>query len=147
MGTLAAVPPGSVFGSWTTLGLPRSRRVGSQGKRMSVVRCRCACGTERDVWTSNLRRGVSTQCHGCKAEAQRSKGMRHTFADVTWESRWNGADAVASLSQSGADVMAVNFMGVIRFRLDNDDDVRAIVHRARSFADMVESAKREYDDS
>lgn len=73
--------------------------------------------------------------------------MKQTFADVTWESRWNAADQVAGYSQAGPEVVAVNFMGTIRFSLGNDEDVAAIIHRARGFADMVESAKREYDDS
>jgi hypothetical protein len=67
------------------------------------------------------------------------------FADLTWQPRWNKASATASLSQMGADVMTTNFMGVLRFRLDQDEDVAAIISRARQFADMVEQTKREYD--
>jgi hypothetical protein len=69
------------------------------------------------------------------------------FADFTWPSRWNKSQGgVAGLSQSGAEVYAVNFMGVIRFRLDDAESVAAIVSRARVFADMVERAKREFDE-
>jgi hypothetical protein len=71
--------------------------------------------------------------------------MTQQFADMTWESRWNGAEAVAALSQSGPEVQAVNFMGVIRFRLDTDD-VGAIVRAARAFADMAEEVKKQFDD-
>jgi hypothetical protein len=67
------------------------------------------------------------------------------FADLTWQPRWNQAAGVAALSQIGADVMATNFMGVLRFRLDQDADVAAIVNCARRFADLVEETKREYD--
>lgn len=67
------------------------------------------------------------------------------FADFTWPARWNKGEAVAALSQSGPDVMATGFFGVIRFRLDDDESVAAIVNSARQFADMVEKNKREYD--
>lgn len=68
------------------------------------------------------------------------------FADFTWPSRWNKAEQVANLSQSGAEVFAVNFMGVIRFRLDDDESVTAIVNHARRFADAVEKMKQEFDE-
>lgn len=67
------------------------------------------------------------------------------YADFTWPARWNKAPAAAFLSQSGPDVMAVNFMGTLRFRLDDTESVDAIVSRARQFAMMVESAKRAFD--
>jgi hypothetical protein len=67
------------------------------------------------------------------------------FADFTWPSRWNKAEQAAILSQSGAEVHAVNFMGVIRFRLDDDESVAAIVNHARRFAEAVETMKQEFD--
>lgn len=67
------------------------------------------------------------------------------FANFTWPARWNGAEAVAAFSQSGADVQATGFFGVLRFRLDDTASVAAIVNHARQFADMVERAKRSYD--
>jgi hypothetical protein len=67
------------------------------------------------------------------------------FADFTWPSRWNKGEVAAMLSQSGPDVMATGFFGVIRFRLDDDESVAAIVNLARRFADMVEEAKQGYD--
>lgn len=75
------------------------------------------------------------------------KAPRLQFADMTWQPRWNGAGSVAAMTQSGASVTAVSFMGTVRFRLDSDEDVAAIINGARQFADMVEKAKREYDDS
>jgi hypothetical protein len=72
--------------------------------------------------------------------------MALQFADFTWPARWNKGEAVAALSQSGADVMATGFFGVIRFRLDDTESVAAIVNHARQFADMVERTKREFDE-
>jgi hypothetical protein len=68
------------------------------------------------------------------------------FADLTWQPRWNKAEGVASLSQSGTDVMAVGIFGVVKFKLDDTDSVTAIVNNARQFAAMVETAKRQYDE-
>jgi hypothetical protein len=68
-----------------------------------------------------------------------------TYANLTWQPRWNGAEAVGSLSQSGADVMATGFFGVLKFQLDDDASVAAIINHARQFADMVENAKRGFD--
>jgi hypothetical protein len=67
------------------------------------------------------------------------------FADFTWPARWNKGEVVATLSQSGPDVMATGFFGVIRFSLDDAESVAAIVNHARRFADMVERTKRDYD--
>lgn len=66
------------------------------------------------------------------------------FANFTWQSRWNGADAVAALSTDGPDAFATGFMGVLKFRFDRPDDVAAIVNAARRFADMVEQAGQDY---
>ena len=67
------------------------------------------------------------------------------FADLDWQERWNRASAVAALSQDGPEVMATGLFGVIRFRLDRDEDVAALVNACRQFADMVEHAKQEFD--
>jgi hypothetical protein len=67
------------------------------------------------------------------------------YADFTWPSRWNKGEVVASLLQSGPEVMAVNFMGTLRFRLDDTESVAAIVNSARRFADAVERTKRAFD--
>jgi hypothetical protein len=78
-----------------------------------------------------------------RAVAPKEPGLQ--FANLEWRSRWNGADAVASYSQDGPAVFATGFMGVLKFRLDRPDDVKAIVNAARQFADMVEQAQREFD--
>jgi hypothetical protein len=66
------------------------------------------------------------------------------FADFTWPARWNGSEISAVLSQSGADVMATGFFGVLRFRLDDTASVAAIARYARRFASMVEDAGMSY---
>jgi hypothetical protein len=66
------------------------------------------------------------------------------FADFTWPSRWNKGDVVAALSQTGAEVTATSFFGVLRFRLDQPEDGAAIVNAARRFADMVEETYVHY---
>jgi pyridoxal biosynthesis lyase PdxS len=66
------------------------------------------------------------------------------FANFTWPSRWNKAAAAAMLTQSGAEAVAVGFMGTLRFRLDDPESVAAIVNHARKFADMVEQAGRDF---
>jgi hypothetical protein len=82
---------------------------------------------------------------GARSSGAPLKPPRVQFADMDWQSRWNGAGSVGAMTQSGARVYAVSFMGVVRFRLDQDEDVAAIVNGARQFADMVEKAKKEYD--
>jgi hypothetical protein len=52
------IAPGTTFGRWTVVG-PAPRH-GSKRR----LRCRCVCGTERDVQLSNLRRGLTVSC-GC----------------------------------------------------------------------------------
>lgn len=49
---------GHVYGSWTAI--RHFDRVNDNTRWL----CRCECGTERPVWLSNLRRGLSTHC-GC----------------------------------------------------------------------------------
>ena len=67
------------------------------------------------------------------------------FANIEWQSRWNNPDAPhAGISQDGAAAFATGFMGVLKFRLDQPDDVAAIVAQARLFADMVERTAQVY---
>jgi hypothetical protein len=72
--------------------------------------------------------------------------IHYQFADLDWQERWNKAGAVAGHTQAGAEVMATGLFGVIRFRLDRDEDVAGIINACRRFADMVENTKREYDE-
>lgn len=57
------IPVGTVFGRWTVIGAAADRRE-AVGHLRQHVRCRCGCGTERDVGIAQLRRGGSLSC-GC----------------------------------------------------------------------------------
>jgi len=70
----------------------------------------------------------------------------YQFADLQWQSRWNRTTTPRMYHQAGADVMATGIMGILRFRLDNDEDVAAIVDQLRGFASMIEKLKVEYDE-
>lgn len=65
---------GQTFGLWTVLGEGRPylpKRGGTQAR----VRCRCACGTERDaVWPSDLVNGKTTSCGCTRLEGVRQAG-------------------------------------------------------------------------
>ena len=50
---------GHCYGRWTVLGFTRKNRTG-----MSYWRCRCECGTTKDVLAAQLRSGGSQSC-GC----------------------------------------------------------------------------------
>lgn len=49
---------GRTFGKWTVLGRGKKKR------RIQYWRCRCECGTQRDVVCSSLNTGISASC-GC----------------------------------------------------------------------------------
>ena len=73
--------------------------------------------------------------------------LHYQFADLDWQERWNRSPTSAALSQSGPDVVATGFFGVVRFRLDQPADVAAIVNHARQFAAMVEEAGKRFFDA
>lgn len=52
---------GKKFGEWVVLEFS-----GRNKSRNLVWKCRCSCGTERDVVGSSLRRGVSNSCGRCQ---------------------------------------------------------------------------------
>ncbi len=60
---------GKTFGDWTVLAIaePLISGKASEGKSRKHVRwrCRCACGTEKDVLAGNLTRGLSQSCGDC----------------------------------------------------------------------------------
>lgn len=66
---------GQVFTRWTIIGEPVLH-----GKR-ARIKCRCQCGTERDVDRSNLLQGLSQSC-GCLKEEITSKLMSTHGATV-----------------------------------------------------------------
>lgn len=81
---------GQTFGRWTVVRferygafrpVPPSRRGrAKQGDRPAYWRCRCECGTEKEVDGLLLRAGRSTQCHACKLRADHEAGrlVAHT---------------------------------------------------------------------
>ena len=55
---------GQRFGRWTVIG-PASTRYSKSGKTRSIMwKCRCECGTVKDVGARALKTGMSTSC-GC----------------------------------------------------------------------------------
>lgn len=92
-------------------------------------------------WTTLMAVADLPDNEALKAVLQ-DKGLR--FARLDWQSRWNRASGVASLSQSGAEAMSTGFFGVLKFRLDRPEDTAAIVNHARQFADMVERTAEDY---
>lgn len=60
---------GKRFGSWTVI----STDVQRAGKEIRIL-CRCACGTEKWLYTQNLLSGKSTMCKGC-ATRQRHENI------------------------------------------------------------------------
>lgn len=60
---------GQTVGKWKVL---EFSRVNNLGKRMWL--CQCKCGNQREVTTSDLKAGKSTQCKSCRtAESNRSR--------------------------------------------------------------------------
>jgi hypothetical protein len=70
---------GKRFGRWQVLAVhPERRRYGTACKAVSVLwLCRCDCGTERVVFSCNLRRGLSTSCGCRKREKTRERSTKH----------------------------------------------------------------------
>ena len=73
---------GRWFGWWLVLAIhPKRVRYGRHGHAVSVLwLCRCKCGTERVVFGSNLRQGLSTSCGCLKREKTRERNTKHGHA-------------------------------------------------------------------
>lgn len=73
--------PGMKFGKWTVL--ERSRCVGTN----TYYKCRCECGTVREIPQGNLAAGKSSQCRRCAAKLQRTSRidvpLRHPVSTGT----------------------------------------------------------------
>lgn len=63
---------GHRFGRWVAIDDPQRR-----GKGHYYCRCRCDCGTERDVYCPSLTRGVSLSCGCHKAEVTGRRARSH----------------------------------------------------------------------
>ena len=66
---------GEKFGRWTVLEKANSR------KSMAVWKCRCECGTEKEIYQKHLLSGASTSC-GCYSAENASKRMRENNPTV-----------------------------------------------------------------
>jgi hypothetical protein len=73
---------GRKFGRWTVLSLhPERMRYGKAGHAVIALwRCACDCGSERLVFGSNLRRGLSTSCGCFKLEQLVKRSTKHGHA-------------------------------------------------------------------
>jgi hypothetical protein len=66
---------GKKYGRWTVISLsPRKYR------KMAMWKCRCECGTEREIIGNNLIRGISKSC-GC-LKVERTKATKTTHGDT-----------------------------------------------------------------
>jgi hypothetical protein len=65
---------GDVYGRWTVL----------RYAEKSHWLCRCECGTEREIATSNLRSGKTTSCGCLRTELQTTHGLSHTREYKIW---------------------------------------------------------------
>ena len=73
--TTTRIPVGTRFGRFVTVGEPYLE-VRGNGRRWSVVDCRCECGAQRTVATANLRNGNSSSC-GCLQREKASAAATH----------------------------------------------------------------------
>lgn len=55
---------GQQFGKWTVIKRAEDK-VSKNGKKRTMWHCKCECGTERDIFPGNLKRGLTTNC-GCE---------------------------------------------------------------------------------
>ena len=65
MGKKLEIKAGDEFGKWTVLE-ETEPVIKSNGYPRRRFKCRCECGTVRNVLLSTLTNGTSTQCHKCK---------------------------------------------------------------------------------
>jgi len=73
------IDPGRTFGRWVVVG-PALSKIRSDGRNRGMHVVRCACGTERDVPTTDLTSNKSRSC-GCLKREMTSK--RHTTHGAT----------------------------------------------------------------
>lgn len=70
---------------------------GASGYWYSAWRCRCDCGTEREVLTVNLRKGRTVSCGCWNSE----KGVRHGLSGTKEIGRWYASQRRARVSGGG----------------------------------------------
>lgn len=75
---------GQTFGYWTVLAF-----AGRDGRNATVWKCKCVCGTERNVVVGSLMQGKSKSC-GCKQyEIAASKNTKHGMAGTQTYKSWH----------------------------------------------------------
>lgn len=75
---------GQTFGRWTVLARgPKGSR--NQRRRWT---CRCECGVEREVQTSNLTGSLSTSCGCARADGVRQACATHALSDSPLHRLW-----------------------------------------------------------
>jgi hypothetical protein len=63
---------GQKFGAWTVI-----KRMPSSKSGATKWLCKCDCGTEKEVFASNLKRGLTVSC-GCKKMKCNQKKQKRT---------------------------------------------------------------------
>lgn len=87
---------GRTFGHWTVL----TETTGLGPRNLNRWRCRCACGTERDVLAASLLRDMSKSCGTCNVSNQKvadapPEWVKHDLAGQTF-GRWKVIDLAPS---------------------------------------------------
>lgn len=70
------------FGEWSVISF-----VGRNKYRQPIWKCRCSCGTVREIPESNLTRKASTNCGCLKSKNQRKRAYKHGKLMTTGASR------------------------------------------------------------
>jgi hypothetical protein len=82
---------GKRFGRWQVVAEARrdkTRKDGGSGD--SYWLCKCACGTEREVYLGNLTRGLSQSCGCLHREVARASHIVHGMAHTKLYGVWSG---------------------------------------------------------
>lgn len=74
----------SIYGRWVVVGKAPNKL------REKMLRCRCACGTERDVSLRNLQAGTSVSCGCYKSEVMAAKFTTHGRSKTLLYRAWMG---------------------------------------------------------
>lgn len=88
-----SINPGTQFGRWTVIGRAKDRPIGKTGKRFPYWKCRCSCGTVRDVQQNGLTTGNSSSCGCGNREASRSAHTKHGQAGTPTYAIWSAMKA------------------------------------------------------
>lgn len=70
---------GKKYGRWTVLGFSHNTE-----RCMSVWDCRCECGTEAKIYSSNLQSGMSAGCNDCRIVSSTTHGLAGTAVYSFW---------------------------------------------------------------